>query len=516
MAVLQIGQDGSAISIGAEEGEKLSTAIWLSPLLPPNPLCNGLGRCGRCRVRFLDSPPAIAPEERDVLTETELAGGWRLACRHTMPEGGLLRLELPQGPKSTAAPADRILAGAGYLGVDLGTTSIQWRLMDDKGMSLAEGSTWNPQGGAGADVISRLQAASSPEGLERLSALVRSALSAIAESLDKDGARIKMACVAANSAMTEIMLRADIGGLLAAPWQLSMHGGEILALPLDPAGGQLPAVIPPLLSPFVGGDVSAGIWALLRRGTERPFLLIDMGTNAEVAVCAEDGRLWLASAPLGPALEGIGPCCGQPAGPAVITRFSLGPAGLVPHFYNNEIPRQCAGISATGYISLLAILLNSGFMCPDGALNPQPAMPMARKIARQMEPGRLNLPCGQYLTPFDIETLLKVKAALAVAVERVLTAAGIGVSAVKRLCIAGALGAFAQMSDLAALGFIPALGIARAEAVGNSSLDGACLLAVHPEGLAELSAICGKAHVLNLAEDEHFLASYLDAMCWGQ
>lgn len=63
-------------------------------------------------------------------------------------------------------------AGPFRLAVDLGTTSIHWRLLDGTGYEAASGQALNPQMGAGSDVVSRLAAARNQEGRERLGHLV--------------------------------------------------------------------------------------------------------------------------------------------------------------------------------------------------------------------------------------------------------------------------------------------------------------------------------------------------------
>ena len=50
----------------------LARLLWLEGPLPPRPLCGGLGRCGRCRVRFRSAPPAPAPSETRALSAAEL------------------------------------------------------------------------------------------------------------------------------------------------------------------------------------------------------------------------------------------------------------------------------------------------------------------------------------------------------------------------------------------------------------------------------------------------------------
>src|SRR5512136_2526952 len=43
--------------------------------------CGGRGRCKGCRVRVLAGSLPPTPEDLALLTESEIAAGWRLACR---------------------------------------------------------------------------------------------------------------------------------------------------------------------------------------------------------------------------------------------------------------------------------------------------------------------------------------------------------------------------------------------------------------------------------------------------
>lgn len=44
--------------------------------------CGGQGRCGRCRIRFLEAPPPITKADTRFFSSQELESGWRLACQH--------------------------------------------------------------------------------------------------------------------------------------------------------------------------------------------------------------------------------------------------------------------------------------------------------------------------------------------------------------------------------------------------------------------------------------------------
>lgn len=615
------------VELTAAPGDSLSRAIWLSGLLPPLPLCAGLGRCGRCRVRFFSSAPPPLPAEAEVFSLPELEQGWRLACRRQVPDAGQLDIALPPenlagyaefstGPGGDAAQAASINADGEALSasaaelaplalaVDLGTTSVYWRAVrlpqardkDDVG-GLADwagqGRFLNPQAGAGADIMSRLAVARHEPGRVVLAGLVRQSLRRVMDSLERGGVgRVERLCVAANTAMTDIFLDRPVEGLCAAPYVLGHQGHEWAQVPGFP-----PVYIPPLPAPFAGGDVSAGLAALLAADVPRPFVLADLGTNGELALVDEAGGLLLASVPLGPALEGIGPQCGQLAGPGVITDFSLAPTGLAAHFFAPEphaahkpgfvpgpVPQtgpetvsgagvppdvdadvyagagksrgghcpcpscqavsvQAAsdgaaadegarrgsagalpparGISATGYVSLLAVLLRAGLLREDGTFVPNPAMPLARRLAAALEAGkdsggaRLRLPHGQWLCAADVEELLKVKAAFALALERLLAAAGLAPQDVNTLCLAGALGEHVRAHDLQTLGFIPPSLAPRLRAVGNASLDGAALLALHPRQGEELARLCAGANVLSLVDEKNFHQNYLRHMRFG-
>ncbi len=586
------------LTVAASAGQSLSQAIWLSGLVRPLPLCGGLGRCGRCRVRFVRHAPSVLPAEEAVFTPQQLTDGWRLACRRQVPDtasvGGaaLLELELPPeslvpltanqqqgGASGPFLPGAKILAGpdalwpgqplaampALVLAVDLGTTSLCWRALNMQGTTLAEGRVLNPQAGAGADIVSRLALASTPEGRELLAHLVRHELQRIVDFLAQYGlGRVERMCLAANTAMTDIFLNRDVIGLCAAPYRLTHSGDETATVP-----GLPPIYIPPLPAPFVGGDVSAGLAALLEADIPRPFVLADLGTNGELALVTEAGDLWLTSVPLGPALEGIGPECGQMAGPGVVTGFMLTPMGLAAKFYEapavdaapahapshtplhtlggmscpcpacqqaestvgqgrpHEQTDTARGISATGYLSLLALLLRAGVLRDDGQFVANPAMPLARKLAAGLElpesggkncgksGARLRLPHGLWLAAADVEELLKVKAAFALALTTLLQAADLPATKLATLCLAGTLGEYVNLDDLETVGFVPSVLSHRIRAVGNTSLDGAALLALDCDRAAALSRMCRHAVVISLVDQPNFHTEYLRHMRFG-
>ncbi len=500
--------------LDAPEDATLAQAVWLRAGLAAPPLCGGLGRCGLCRVRLL--PAEAAPEplelEREVLGGA-VRHGWRLACRRSVREAAGLTVVVPES--ASASPLVEVrtaLSGELLLAVDLGTTSIHWRALNRKGEIPAAGRALNPQCGAGSDVVSRLAAAATTEGRALLSGLVRNFIKKIVAGLEESGAAVTELCLAANPAMSAIFLNTAIDGLLAAPYSRPVQGGCRYTLPDLP-----PVWLPPQPAPFVGGDLCAAVASALRAGAPFPFLLADMGTNGECALVLDEHRAFLASVPLGPALEGIGLSCGVLAGPGSVTAFSLSPQGLTPTVMGGG---PALGLCGTGALSLIDTLLRAGVLSREG-LPADPDMPLGRRVRSRIRLDargwRLPLPgSGLFLTGEDVEAVLKVRAAFAVAVASLLEAAGLEPREVRAFLLAGSLGEHAPADMLERLGFIPPGLAGRTRSVGNAALDGAALFLLEPvwrERMADWSARCALVEVTG---DPRYMDRFVDAMRFPQ
>ena len=526
-------KDEGICGLEADSGASLLHAVWLSGKTEPVPVCNGQGRCGNCRVRYLAQAPAPCREEIERLGGDLIERGWRLACRRHVSDktapagGGELHLELAKPhvrKKECQCPATAAAGGleAGrrdrcVMAVDLGTTTIAWRMLrQEDGTETAGGEYLNPQAGAGADVVSRIGMALQPDGARLLQNLVRRSL---AECLAEAGRETECMVVAANTAMTEILAGTSVHGLAGAPYTQSLHGHEVLSLE-----GLPPVYIPPLPAPFVGGDVAAGLAWLEKQQTRRPYVLADLGTNGEIALMTEEGRLFLTSVPLGPALEGIGLECGAQAGDDVLTSFALGPFGITGRTSSGEAASASqsvalAGISATGYLSLIEQLLNCGFLDAEGHFATKNSMPLAKRLAQNLDTSkavpRFMVTETLWLSLLDIEEILKVKAAFSVALHSLLARAEIAPSSLASLNIAGAIGSHVLPGTLERTGFVPRGMGAKVQGAGNTSLKGACLLACNIHAREELARLCRDAVLLEPAQDESFHEQYISAMHFG-
>jgi len=525
-------RDGQVLEATIEPGLTLAQHLYLAGAFTARPLCSGAGRCGLCQARFLSESPDPLPEERERISAIRLEKGWRLTCRRPPVPGSRVRAALDQDetdihPLPGPCPA---VSQAASLGIDLGTTSVQW--LFSRGGEVLRGAFHNPQLGAGSEVMSRLALARIPSGAARLRQAVVRAVRQVLEGLPCLPSRI---CLAGNSCMTYLALGMDASGLAKAPYRLDWSGGAMATLDEG-----LPGVyIPPLLAPFVGGDVSAGLMALAFRDgpSGPPYLLADLGTNGEFALVLPGGDVLVASVPMGPALEGVGMAHGMLAGPGVAVAFEVVPGGLKPVLFEGapgyseatclaSRPRlrpaaagngegSVRGVSGTGYLSLLSRLRGLGAVTETGRFAPQASSPLAARVLAGLQASGGG-PClevgGARLQATDVEALLKVKAAFSAAVKVLLAEAGVAFADLSAVCLAGALGEYVRPLDLESLGFFPPGGAAKVRVVGNTSLEGACLAAASERARLWLEELPGRTRLVEVVSAPYFQSIYLDAM----
>jgi uncharacterized 2Fe-2S/4Fe-4S cluster protein (DUF4445 family) len=478
----------------------MAKALFLSGHFMGRPLCSGIGRCGQCRVTYLSSAPEANSIEQEVLTPQELRSGIRLACRREARNGDVVVIE----------PSDRDLAvssgkirGTGLgLAVDLGTTTLKWSILGTQDGPIS-GQEPNPQMGSGSEVISRLAfAMENPSQAEFLRLAVVRRLERLA---GRTGCMGRMA-VAGNSVMVHLLLGAPLEGLSRAPYSLAVSGGSTVHL-----SDALPeAYIPPLLGPFLGADISAGLCAILGEDVHYPFLFCDLGTNGEMVLGLAPDRFLAASVALGPALEGVGLSMGSVAEAGVVLWFSTGADGPIPYPMPGGAWKR---ISGTGYLSLLASLRRLGAVEEEGRFAAG-RTPLARRIMEGLDrsAGRLALPGGLFLSASDVEEILKVKAAFNAGTAALLRGAGIPFNRLGAVYLAGTFGEHVAEADLTTLGFLPEQTRGKLIRAGNTSLKGAVLLMDSPEARERAESLRNQVHIVGLVEDEGFQRRFLQSM----
>ena len=301
--------------------------------------------CGACVIHLTSgdvSPPT--PAEYLKLGPEQRTAGQRLACQVRLKGDATIRLTRPArfSPWKSIPPENlQPLIGSRSDGqshtlgvaVDLGTTSIRIAVLDRQhGRRIATRYGRNPQGDFGADVLNRLEAArASPKQAAELARLARGAIvRAVRDILARDLgevtpmlAQIGQVLIVGNTAMLALLTGQGGDSLLdpaywqnaidcrpddQAVWRTLWPFPHAEVITVDPVGG------------FVGSDLLADVWATGLVAGPAGALLLDIGTNTEIALW--DGKtLHVTSVAGGPAFEGAGLCHGMSAEPGAIFRI---------------------------------------------------------------------------------------------------------------------------------------------------------------------------------------------------
>ena len=486
--------------------------------------CGGDGSCGRCRVR-IDGPPGdLSPAEMARLSPADRERGVRLACQ-LHPRSDLRvtldaldpqadwREFLSNGPLADVADGapPEWSAGEAPLGVaiDLGTTHLRVSLWDvAAGRVVGRRMALNPQLAFGANVLSRLVTAhESPGHAEDMHAFLVDtlgvALPRLAEAAGRPTSAIGRVVLVGNTSMLALATKSDCADLLdpdgwTRPFvcerreDLFVRGWQ-----LHPAA-RVEFVAP--LAGFVGSDLVAAVQATRLCEGAPGALLIDFGTNSEVAYW--DGvTLWVTSAAGGPAFEGSGTSCGMPAVPGAIRRATLTQG--VPASFQTEVigggPGE--GLSGSGLVDVIAALTDGGLLTAAGNFARERTGP---SVVVQADPPVV-------LTRRDVDAFQRAKAAIGAAIVLLLERPG-GNAPLSRVCVCGAFGEHLDVAHAQRVGLLPPVPPGLVELHGQAALAGAerWLLGSDPE--RAVADIAARARVLNLAHDAAYEGRFVDQL----
>jgi uncharacterized 2Fe-2S/4Fe-4S cluster protein (DUF4445 family) len=521
------------IRVPVSEGSTVFEAA-LSAGVGLESVCGGKGKCGKCLVKITAGETGALTEiEQTFLSAEEVRAGLRLACQTQVREGmevftgrlprdpGLRGKEI-EGRVSTDFTARVEKAGESYgLAVDLGTTTVAGYLVDLKsGRILATGAALNKQSLFGADVISRIgYTMDHPEGG---TVLRQAATATIDELLDglfpgNPGLRekIHLVTVVGNPAMMHLFLGINPRGLASFPFTPGFSGP--LTLTASQAGIRLPYCtrvdVLPLVSAYVGADLVAAALAAGLDEPGPPRLLLDIGTNGEIAL-AFQGQIWACSTAAGPALEGGGIKFGMRAEPGAIFTVEMSDDLRLSIIGS----RSARGLCGSGLLDAVAGMLGKGLLTRTGRLKEAGSLsedfpPAIKKRLDRDEKGRLfHLTPKVYLTQGDINQLQLAKGAMRAGVEILTAEAGIGFDDLEEIMLAGAFGAALKPKSLITVGLLPPVPEEKVKSIGNAAGKGALLSLVSEGHYQKALRLAGQIKYLELSLVREFQKKFLEGI----
>jgi uncharacterized 2Fe-2S/4Fe-4S cluster protein (DUF4445 family) len=390
------------------------------------------------------------------------------------------------------------------IAIDVGTTNLGLAFWGEESRGrLAVRRGLNPQSRFGSDVVTRLQAARDPVVARDLAHAVELAVAeALREMVVSDGFEVtaRPTVVAVGNTAMLSLLHGSQGRLLepeswAGPatwlsekqirWRLSA-GCEAAVHVVQPLAG------------FVGSDLLAAVLAANLLQGEVPALLLDFGTNTEIALW--DGEtLWVTSAAGGPAFEGSGVRCAVPADTGAISRVRAG----TPLHFEVMGGGQPTGVCGSGLVDWVACLCQTGMLSSRGNLvdgAAEEALSLGGK-------GSEIILCKR-----DVDVFQRAKAAIAAGVQLLARRAGVDCQGLRRIVTTGLFGRSLDVANAQAIGLLPAITPEWVETYDNLALAGCEIVLTSSEGARAVEAVRGRARLMNLGQCAEFEELFVQSL----
>lgn len=482
--------------------------------------CGGQGICGKCGVRVLNGNLPITEGDRRAFSESELKQGMRLSCLATVKEHLSILVETrPESDfKALGTGADSPLHfnvshtypdEAYGAAVDIGTTTLAFSLLNlNTGVCSDTLTMVNSQRAFGADVISRIQASNNGKK-DLLQKSIRwdiqKGISLLLRKNPNASGHLRHVSIAANTVMLHLLMGYSCEGFARYPFRAKTLAleeytwnevfGSLESLSLSPKVTLLPGI-----SPFVGADITAGLYACRILSESQPVLFLDLGTNGEMALW-KNRKLFVASTAAGPAFEGGNIKWGMGSVPGAISSVKTKDGRTVVQTVGDRPP---AGLCGTGVIETAAELLHLGILDKTGKLDDS-CFDAGYPLAQTKDSVWIRF------TQQDVREVQMAKAAIRAGMEILLCHTDTSYEEIGKVYLAGGFGYYLNIEKAAAIGLLPKELLAKTTPAGNTSLKGA-LMYLAEEKKDDFAQIRQAAEEISLAGSEVFSEIYLKYM----
>lgn len=415
---------------------------------------------------------------------------------------------------------------------DIGSTTIAAYLCDlQTGAVVAAESEMNPQIVYGEDIMSRIHyTMDQPDGLGALNKAVIEGLNKIFFRMARH-AQIKRedileVVLVGNTTMHHLVLNLPPRFLGLAPYVPTLHRAmDVKARELGIQVNKAANIhLLPIEASFVGADNMAVLIAEEPYNQDEQWLLIDVGTNAEL-VLGNRQRLICTSTPTGPAFEGAHIEYGMRAAPGAIERVEIDCDSFEPRYrvigiegWNTDHPEsegKVKGICGSAIIDAIAEMFRVGILQSNGKFAPELQSPRIRQgefgmeyvlaWARETSIGR-DIP----ITMRDVRQIQLAKAALYVAANLLLRE--MGIERPDRIILAGGFGSYIDKTKAMMLGMIPDCPLEAVYAIGNAAGDGARIALLNRNKRREAMDVAARIQRIELPTDPDFQNQFMLAL----
>lgn len=559
-------------SIFVPEGVTVLEAARSAGVVIESP-CNGAGTCGKCKVRLDgESMKNVLVGESRHLSEEDLAQGYVLSCEAKII--GDIRVETINSQKnntlkilgkglsfdlsinplikkeySESKNRTQVFSGEEILGeeygdtrdkiygavVDIGTTTLVASIVDLKdGTEIGTASSLNPQAVYAQDVLSRIKFSSESDGLYKMyTEIIREInrlIREIAESNDIQRENIYEVILSGNTCMLHLCSNVNPRALGKYPYIPEISGAVYFDasqhnIDISPFGI---IYLPPIISGYVGADITSGILAAQLHKKKETVLFVDIGTNGEMVIVS-DGKLSATSTAAGPAFEGMNITHGMRAGHGAIEFFEINEEGKVEFKVIGDV--EATGICGSGLLDIVGELVSHGvvdksgkFVVPacfedngsglrdGGTYENNGRNTFKERLVKQDGKWIYKITDGVFLTQKDIRQVQLAKGAVRAGIELLLDSKRLKSSDVDKVFIAGSFGYHLRAKSLINIGLLPEEFEGRIEFIGNTSKSGAQAFSLNKTYRKEMEEVIKDIEVLELANHKDFEKVFVKAL----
>lgn len=457
--------------------------------------CGGKGTCGKCKVKLLSGHIATNPSHSKKLEKLRLVGNWRLACQSIVEED----LVLEVGQYETMIQADEtefeFEPGKGLgVAVDLGTTTLVCQLLDlESGKILAVETAINPQVRFGSDLITRLESSMQKGSIELRQVIRQKIGEMIGQMMAEREHHLEKIILVGNTVMHHLFCGLDTLPLSFYPFESSqLEAVHFSSGELGWDSGLCGNIrFLPSIGSFVGSDILAGILATGMHRRKTHSMLIDLGTNGEIAV-GNSQMILCASTAAGPAFEGARISQGMQATTGAISSVDKLGKKWKSKVIGNTSPR---GICGSGLIDAISVFKDAGQLGRFGEiLSGEPAITLDEPVK---------------ISQKDIYEFQLAKAAIAAGTKILMNELSLTPEKVECIYIAGGFGNYINLENVVRVGMLdfPA---SRMRKLGNSALIGAKMFLFSGPGLPKV--ILERVRHVNLESVSQFQDLFIAEM----
>jgi len=417
------------------------------------------------------------------------------------------------------------------IAVDIGTTTVVLNLVDlTTGQLIGTASSYNQQVARADDVAARISYCHpGPEAVADLHRLI------IDETINR---LARSLCLKQDVSPNEVARMAISGNTTMTLLALGISPEPVGVLPFQPAtnrpsscpASQLGVAINPEavvdfvpgFHGYVGGDITSDILVSGMADDDATAMMIDIGTNGEIAVGSR-AELVACACAAGPAFEGGQVAFGMRASGGAIEAVTLDRdtfqadcqvIGEIPPF----------GICGSGLIDFLAEGLRVGLIGPAGRFTPnvdecsllekgtdehgRPVIRYTLVPAAQTENGTGAITVSEG----DIQQLLPAKAAIFSGVRLLLESVGKTFEDLETIYLAGGFARHINLQNAVAIGLLPPVPLERFRVLGNGSLAGAYLRLTDGRTAERMSQLASRPKVIELNQHPKFMDEFTNAL----